>query len=130
MGSSFSVINDTDQPIWVSDGVCHAALWGSVGGVLTVVKAGAATGAYAAGAATAGIVEGGVIFGTAKGIVMLPAVASMALPSAIVATLTAGGWNAIGTVSGLISFTAGAVVGLSWDEERKVLSAKNNLRTN
>lgn len=51
MGSSFSVVNNTSEPIWVSDGVCHAALWGSVGGVLSVVTLGAAA---VAGSATAG----------------------------------------------------------------------------
>lgn len=52
MGSSFSVVNNTSEPIWVSDGVCHAALWGSVGGVLSVVTIGAAA---VAGSAIAGV---------------------------------------------------------------------------
>ena len=133
MGSSFSVVNDTDKPIWISDGVCHAALWGSIGGVLAVATAGAATGAYAAGAAsaaaaTAGVAEGGVIVGTMEGVVLLPAVAGVALPAATVAGLTAAGWSAIGTVSGLLSFVAGKVAGLSAEDEKRVLSAKKQLK--
>ena len=39
MGSSFSIVNDTDKPIWVSYGVCHVALWGSIGGVAAIIMA-------------------------------------------------------------------------------------------
>ena len=42
MGSSYSVVNDTNETVWVSDGVCHAALWGSLGGVALVTGVGAA----------------------------------------------------------------------------------------
>ena len=140
MGSSFSVVNDTKKPIWVSDGVCHAALWGSIGGVLAVVTAGAGTAAVAAGRATAaaaaeatiaaaaatGAAESSVLVGTMTGIV-LPEIALIALPTATIAGISAAGWAAIGTVSGLLSFTAGAVAGLSGEDEKKVLSAKKDL---
>ena len=55
MGSSFSVVNDTNKPIWVSDGVCHAALWGSIGGVLALLTAGTAVPGFLALSATGSI---------------------------------------------------------------------------
>lgn len=53
MGSSFSIVNNTNKPIWVKVGVCQGALWGSIGGVLAVITLGAAAVVFAAGGAVA-----------------------------------------------------------------------------
>ena len=37
MGSSFSIVNDTDKPIWVRQSYCKEALFGTIGAVLSVV---------------------------------------------------------------------------------------------
>ena len=59
--------------------------------------------------------------------IVLPEIALIALPAATFAGISAAGWTAVGTVSGLLSFTAGAVAGLSGEDEQKVLSAKRDL---
>ena len=96
MGSSFSILNNTDKPIWVSHGVCHAALWGSIGAVAAVVTAGAAT---AAAAAVSIPVAAGTIIVTESGVVM-------ATTAAMALGLTSAQLAARGTASGLVAATA------------------------
>lgn len=53
MGSSFSVLNDTSEPIWVSVRVCKEVIWGSVAVVTGAVTIGAG-GVIACGAVMMG----------------------------------------------------------------------------
>ena len=131
MGSSFSIVNDTNKPIWVSHGVCKAALFGSIGGVLAVATAGAGAATYAAGAAGVAASEAaaGVVIGTLDGVIMTPAAAGVTIPVAAgtVGGLTAGAWTTLGTVSGLLSAGSGITAGLMGEDRKRVLSAKAEL---
>ena len=102
MGSTYSVINDTGKPIWVSDGVCHAALWGTIGGVV---------GGFAFGGAIAGIT----------------AAAQGATP--VFARLFPECRAPVKSVSNLLSYTPGTLKGLSAADEEKILQAKQELKT-
>ena len=68
MGSSFSIVNDTKEPVWVYDGVCHKALWGSIEEVLGVIVFGAGI-AEAAKATGGTVATSEVDVGTAAGTV-------------------------------------------------------------
>ena len=104
MGSSFSVLNDTNEVIYVSHGVCKSALFGSIGSVLALVTFGAGGASIAAGAG----VGGGVILG-----------------------LSASAWNAIGTVSALLLGASGILnSSLSPAEKEKVKSLKKYMQDN
>ena len=43
MGSSFSILNDTREELYMTHYNCQAALWGSIGAVLAVTTGGIAT---------------------------------------------------------------------------------------
>ena len=43
MGSSFSILNDTKEELYMTHYNCQAALWGSIGAVLAVTTGGIAT---------------------------------------------------------------------------------------
>ena len=118
MGSCFSVYNDTDKPIWVSVGVCKAALFGSIAGVLAVVTAGASVaGGIAAGGTTAATfaIEGAEIVEAGTAVM------------GTCCTLTAGQWQALGTVSGLLASGSGITSGLCGNHHAKVSSARKQL---
>ncbi len=135
MGSSFSLINDTDKPVWVCQGVCHAALWGSIGGVLGVVTLGAGLAAGAAGsAATAGAatllqVPAGITVATAEGLLLTSAeAAGLALATEAVALgLSAAAWTTIGSVSAVLAIGAGVCDKLTGDEEAKLRKMKREV---
>ena len=147
MGSSFSIINDTNEPVWVSDGVCHEALWGRIGAVAGVVTLGAgaaivaggagggAAGALASAAAFEGAVAEGAMIATAEGIVYTSALAAgvaAATEAGLVLGINAAVWGYISTVSGLLSLTAltaeGTLAKLDAEERAKVWKFKEEVK--
>ena len=119
MGSSFSVVNNTNKPIWVSHGVCKAALFGSIGGVLTVVSFGAGTIAFAAGAAAIATDSVVVAILEAEGLVIAAEEA---------AAISAEGWSYLSTVTGLLDAGTGITANLVGDKKDRVMSAKKKLQ--
>ena len=95
MGSKFSVLNDTQQKVWIKSGVNWTVLVASVGAVAVVATlgvglAGAAAAAGVGGALAGGgaliMAEGGIIMGTA---------------STTFAGLTAANWTIVGLITGM-----------------------------
>ena len=130
MGSSFSVVNDTEERIWVSHGACRAGIRKPVGNACRAIaakfkasKASTAAAAVEDGAAagTAGDTAAGVEGGVAARVVGAKAAAGTVLG------LSSTTWALFRSVSGLLTFTPGAINGLSTDEERKVLSIKKHI---
>ena len=135
MGSSFSIVNDTDDPIWVSDGVCHAALWGSLSGALGVVTLGAGLAASAAVSATTAaaasflaLPEATFII-TMEGLLLTSAEAAgiILASGASIAGLSATFLTTVASISSILSVGTGIAGALSETEKKKFYDMKEEL---
>eukprot|EP00794_Sanderia_malayensis_P010207 gene10207-11256_t len=135
MGSSYSLVNDTDKPVWVCDGVNHAALWGSVAGVLGVLTLGAGAAAFGAGGAAVGgaaallAVPEGITVATVEGVLLTSAqAAGLALTTeAVLLGLSATAWTAVGSISSLLTIGVGVVAALDSSEQTKLIKMKKEV---
>jgi len=120
MGSSFTIYNNTDEDIWVSQGTDWGVLGLATGITLAVVTGGASIAAVGAaggaaglgaagGAAATAAAEGALVGGVtgAAAVATASAAAAAAAASFTVAGLTAAGWTIVGATTG----TAAAVIG-------------------
>jgi len=119
MGSSFTIYNNTDKDIWVTQGTDWAVLGLATTITLGVITGGAGlaaqaatSGAAALTASSTGIIaasEGALVAGStgAAAVATASAAAAAAAASYTVAGLTAAGWTIVGATSG----TAAAVIG-------------------
>jgi len=123
MGSSFTIYNNTDEDIWVSQGTDWAVLGlattitlGVLSGGATIAASAATSGAAALTASSTGIIaasEGALVVGSgaaatgAAAVATASAAAAAAAASFTVAGLTAAGWTIVGATTG----TAAVVIG-------------------
>ena len=135
MGSSFSIVNDTDDPIWVSDGVCHAALWGSISAALGVVTLGAGMAASAAAGATSAAAATFLALPEATAVMTLQGAlytsaqaAGVVLASgATFAGLSAAFFTTVASISSVLSISSGVASALSETEKKKLYDMKKEL---
>ena len=127
MGSSFSVLNDTNEPIWVSHGVCKAALYGSIGCVLSLVSFGAGNAMLTVGAVDITASSLNVSTFESERVTFATFVKAKG-EAATVGGLTAEAWSKLSTVSGLLEFGPASAELLQGDKRDRVLSEQKKLR--
>ena len=114
MGSSCSILNDTEFDVWVCHGVNWTVLTATVGSVAALLTAG--VGALALGA-TAGVggalAGGGALIMAEEGIIMGTATTTLA-------GLTAAQWTAVGIVTALSSSALATILNISREEAEKI----------
>ena len=94
MGSSFSVLNDTEQRVWISHGVNWTVLFATVGAIGALATLGVGLAALGATAGVGGaLLGGGVLIMAEEGIIM-------GTTATTIAGLTAGQWSLAGLVLG------------------------------
>ena len=120
MGSSFSVLNDTTEPIWVKVGVCEEAIVGSVAAVASVAAIGIC------GFVTCGVLIAGVV-----------AVSKVVLVTSFVATgiamdrMQAKRWSRIKSISAIMNMGCGSCevfTKLAPDERERMLQFQQELK--
>ena len=114
MGSSCSILNDTQYDVWIRHGVNWKVLIASLAGVGALVTGG--IGALALGA-TVGVggalAGGGALIMAEEGIIMGTSAATLV-------GLTATQWTAVGLVTGLSSSVLATTLGISREEAEKI----------
>ena len=94
MGSSFSVLNDTEQRVWISHGVNWTVLFAVVGAIGILAALGVGLAAFGATAGVGGaLLGGGALIMAEEGIIM-------GTTATRIAGLTAGQWSLVGLVLG------------------------------
>ena len=115
MGSSCSILNDTEHDVWITHGVNWTVLTASLGGALALVTAGAGLAVLGAGAGVGGALLGGgaLIMAEEEGIIM-------GTTALTIAGLTAGQWTLVGIVTGATASGLAAYLGISREEAEKL----------
>lgn len=107
MGSTCSIVNDTEFDVWMYDGVNFQCLIPVVGGVLAVLTAGIGLAALGATAGVGGaLLGGGALIVAEEGLVM-------GATALTIAGLTAGQWTMIGIVTGVSSTALASILGVT-----------------
>ena len=115
MGSSCSILNDTEFDVWINHGVNWTVLTATVGGVAALVTGG--IGALALGAG-AGLAAGGVV---AAGGALIKGDKGMIIGTAgTLDGLAAAQWSAVGIVTGPSSSALATTLGISTEEAEKI----------
>ena len=124
MGSSCSILNDTEHDVWITHGVNWTALIASVGGVLALLSGGAALAALGATAGVGGaLLGGGALIMAEEGIIM-------GTTALTVAGLTATQWTLAGVVTGLTSTALATALGISREEAEKIQKQVKDFQKN
>lgn len=113
MGSSCSILNDTEFEVWITHGVNKAALLGALGGTAAVLTGGiglAGVAAAAGAGASLGLAGGGALILSEGGIVMA---------ATTFAGLTAANWTAVGIITSTSASILSATLGCSIDDAKK-----------
>ena len=114
MGSSCSILNDTEFDVWINHGVNWTVLMATVGGVAALLTAGIGALALGAGAGVGGVLAGGgALIMTEEGIIM-------GTTATTLAGLTATQWTAVGIVTGLSSTALATTLGISREQAEKI----------
>ena len=114
MGSSCSILNDTEHDVWITHGVNWTALIASVGGVLALVSGGAALAALGASVGVGGaLLGGGALIMAEEGLIM-------GTTAATIAGLTATQWTIAGVVTSLSATALSTALGISREEAEKL----------
>lgn len=106
MGSSFTIVNDTDHEVWMDISVNYKALIPAVGGLLALFTAGAGLAAYGASAGVGVLLGGGAMIATETGIIM-------GTTASTIAGLGAGTWTMIEVVGILSTFGLSTFLNIS-----------------
>ena len=122
MGSSFSVVNTTNKPIWVSHGISNAALYGSICGVLSLVAC------AMLGVGIVAFVTRAAAISTDSLVVALLEAEGLVTATEEATTISAEGWSYLCTVTGLLDAGTGITANLVGNERDKVMSAKQKLQ--
>ena len=136
MGSYYSVYNDTDEDLWVWDGVNTDAILYPTMSVLTVASLGAAGGAFLAGGAAtaAGTAATAAMSGTAMtssaGMAAAAAVASAATATAATAGAVSTSLTVVGWICTASTSAIGTALGITTAEAEKLKSNIKYFRDN
>ena len=94
MGSSFSVLNDTKQKVWITYGVNWTVLLATIGSITALATLGAGLAAAGAAAGVGGaLLGGGALIMAEEGIIM-------GTTATTLVGLTVGQWTVAGLVAG------------------------------
>jgi len=114
MGSSCSILNDTEHDVWITHGVNWTALIASLGGVFALFTGGAALAALGATAGVGGaLLGGGALIMAEEGIIM-------GTTALTIAGLTAGQWSLVGVVTSLSATALARALNISKEEAEKL----------
>lgn len=114
MGSSCSILNDTEHDVWITHGVNWTVLLASVGGVLALLSGGASLVAFGASAGVGGaLLGGGALIMAEEGVIM-------GTTAATIAGLTATQWSIAGLVTSLSAKALSVALGITRDEAEKL----------
>ena len=124
MGSSCSILNDTEHDVWITHGVNWTALIASVGGVLALLSGGVALAAVGATAGVGGaLLGGGALIMAEEGIIM-------GTTALTVAGLTATQWTLAGIVTGLTSTALATALRISREEAERIQKQVKDFQKN
>lgn len=124
MGSSCSILNDTEHDVWITHGVNWTVLVASVGGVLALLSGGAALAALGATAGVGGaLLGGGALIMAEEGIIM-------GTTALTVAGLTATQWTLAGIVTGLSATALATALNISKEEAEKLQKQVRDFQDN
>ena len=124
MGSSCSILNDTEHDVWITHGVNWTALIASVGGVFALLSGGVA---LAAAGATLGV--GGALLGGGA-LIMAEEGIIMGTTALTVAGLTASQWSLVGIVTGLTSTALAKALRISREEVERIQKQVKDFQKN
>lgn len=114
MGSTCSIVNNTEFDVWIYDGVNYQCLIPVVGGVLAVLTAGVGLAALGASVGVGGaLLGGGALIVAEEGIIM-------GTTAWTIAGLTAGTWTMVGIVGGVSSTVLATILGISAEDAAKI----------
>lgn len=114
MGSSCSILNDTEHDVWITHGVNWTVLLASVGGVLALLTGGAALAALGASVGVGGaLLGGGALIMAEEGVIM-------GTTAATIAGLTATQWTIAGVVTSLSATALSTALGITREEAEKL----------
>ena len=114
MGSSCSILNDTEHDVWITHGVNWTVLTASLGGALALVTAGAGLAVLGAGAGVGGaLLGGGALIMAEEGIIM-------GTTALTIAGLTAGQWSLVGVVTTLSATALARILKISKGEAERL----------
>ena len=136
MGSYYSVYNDTDEDLWVWDGVNTDAILYPTMSVLTVASLGAAGGAFVAGGAAtaAGTAAAAALSGPAltssAGMAAAAAVASAATATAATAGAVSTSCTVVGWICTASSAAIGTALGITTADAEKLKGNIKHFRDN
>ena len=114
MGSSCSILNDTEHDVWITHGVNWTVLIATLGGVGALLTGGIGLAALGAGAGVGGVLAGGgALIMAEEGLVM-------GVTATTLAGLTAAQWSLAGLVTGLSATALSTALGISREEAEKL----------
>ena len=114
MGSSCSILNDTEFDVWVNHGINWTVLITSVSSVTALLTAGIGALALGAAAGVGGaLAGGGALIMSEGGIIMGTAATSLV-------GLTATEWTAVGLITGFTASTLSTILKVSKEEVEKI----------
>lgn len=114
MGSSCSILNDTEHDVWITHGVNWTALIATVGGVLALLTGGAGLAALGATAGAGGaLLGGGALIMAEEGIIM-------GTTALTVGGLTATQWTLVSLVTGFTANALATALNISKEEAEKI----------
>ena len=114
MGSSCSILNDTEHDVWITHGVNWTVLIASLGGVFALATGGAALTALGATAGVGGaLLGGGALIMAEEGIIM-------GTTALTIAGLTAGQWSLVGVVTTLSATALARILKISKGEAERL----------
>lgn len=114
MGSSCSILNDTEHDVWITHGVNWTVLLASVGGVLALLSGGAGLAAFGASAGVGGALLGGGAW------IMAEEGIKMGVTAATIAGLTAKTWTLVGVVTSFSAGAAATTLGITREQAEKL----------
>jgi len=124
MGSSCSILNDTEHDVWITHGVNWKVLIASVGGVAAFVTGGVALAALGATVGVGGaLLWGGAVIMAEEGII----VGTTALT---IAGLTAGQWTLVGVVTTASATALATALNISKEEAEKLQKQVKDFQNN
>ena len=112
MGSSCSILNDTEHDVWMNHGINWTVLIASVGGVAALLTAGIGLVALGAAAGVGGaLAGGGALIMAEEGII---------IGTTTLAGLTATQWTVAGIVTGLSTSALATTLNISAQEAARI----------
>ena len=124
MGSSCSILNDTEHDVWITHGVNWAALIGTLGGVFALVTGGATLAALGATAGVGGaLLGGGALIMAEEGIIM-------GTSALTIGGLTATQWSLASIVTGLTGTALAEALNISRQEAEKIQKQVKDFQKN